>query len=161
MKRTVLQILLLGLLFGCSNPNEDYSKDIAITNSKYYNESQSIKFDSITVMEFVELLPVKKVSPNNFYLITTVGQADSSWITKNDIPKLIKLIDSEKSAYCIMRTISSSLPIGEKSTIGGQIMNIIDSYRLNIPYPHFQTDCSKTDKKRQKEILGWWNKMNK
>ena len=146
-----------------TNANEyaDCSKDIAITNSKYYNENQWLRFDSITVMDFVELLPVKKVSPNYFYIITTVGQADSTWITKSDISKLIEYIDSEQPAYCIMRVISSHLPIGEESTLGGQVMNIIDSYRLNRPYPYFQTDCSKTDKVRQKEILDWWKEMNK
>lgn len=144
-----------------ANKYADCSKDIAITNGKYYNENQWLSFDSITVMDFVELLPVKIVSPNSFYIITTVGQADSTWITKSDIAKLIKYIDSEQPAYCVMRAISSHLPIGEESTFGGQIMNIIDSYRLNRPYPYSLTDCSKTDKERQKEILDWWYDLNK
>lgn len=139
----------------------DCSKMIDTSNTKYYDKNKWIRFDSISVMEFVELLPVKIVAPNYFYIINTVGQADSAWITKEDIPKLIKLIDSEQPAYCVMRVISSHLPVGEESTIGGQVMNLIDSYRLNKPYPFFSTDCSKTDKDRQKEILDWWNEINK
>ena len=139
----------------------DCTSHIDTTNTKYYDNNKWIHFDSISVIEFLELLPVKNVAPNYFYILITVGQADSNWISKSDIPKLIKYIDSEQPAYCVMRVISSHLPVGEESTLGGQVMNLIDSYRLNKPYPYFLTDCSKSDKERQKEILDWWNEINK
>ena len=128
---------------------------------KYYDKNKWIKFDSISVMEFVELLPIKEINPNSFYILNTIGKADSNWIKEEDITKLIKLIDSEQPSYCVMRVISSYLPVGEESTVGGQVMNIIDAFRLNRPYPYFLTDCSKNDKIREKEILDWWKNYNK
>jgi hypothetical protein len=165
MNRLLTYLILLifaSTVDGCGEEeiSDDDQKNIAITNSKYDSENNGLRFDSITVTEFVELLPINEVYLDNFYIITTIGHADSTWITKSAISKLIKHIDSEQPAYCVMRLVSSHLPIGEKSTLGGQIMNIIDSYRLNRPYPYFQTDCSKSDKERQKVILDWWNKIN-
>ncbi len=144
-----------------ANIYADCSKKITITNRQYYNEYKWLQFENITVMDFVELLPVKKMAPNFIYMRTTTGQADTSWITKRDIAKLIEYIDSEQPAYCIKRVVSSKLPLGEESTLGGQVMNIIDAYRLNIPYPYVLTDCSKTDKERKKQILNWWKDVSK
>ncbi len=144
-----------------ANEYADCAQNVDITNKRFYNDNNWLRFDSISVLEFVELLPVKNVAPNYFYIITTIGQADSNWISKDDIENLIKMIDSEQPAYCIMRVISSHLPVGEESTLGGQVMNLIDSYRFKRPYPYFLTDCSKTDNDRQKEIKDWWTEINK
>lgn len=126
------------------------------SNYSFFNTYHFINFDSISVSEFVRLLPLRKIAPKQINIITTVGRADINWIRKNDIKRIIKLVNSEQPAYCIVRALSSRLPIKEESTVGGQVMNIIDSYRNKEQYPSFLTNCSKTDKERQQEILKWW-----
>jgi hypothetical protein len=163
------QIVLLSLIFGCSNTNKsaetasqknkvNKATTVCKIDSNASNKHRMINLDSITVTDFIKLLPIEAVAPDRLYVIATIGQADSTWITQNDISELIKYIGSEQPARCVMRAISSHFPVGETSTLGGQVMNIIDAYRLNKPYPYFLCDCSKSDKKRQKEILDWWKR---
>ncbi len=142
----------------------DNIETIDYTNKKHFDENNFLSFDSITVMEFVELLPLKKNVTKNSNILIVIGQANSTWVTKNDIPKLIKMIDSEQPACCIERAIATTTlksPVGEESTVGGQVMNLIDSYRFNKPFPFSLINCSVSEKERQKEILDWWAEKNK
>ncbi len=133
-----------------------------IMNIKRINCTETklgVKFDSISVMEFVEMLKIKDPVPHGIYRMGTLGQADSNWITKDDVAKMIDLIDSKDKTYCIAQLISSQLPgLDDYSTLGGQVMNLIDSYRFKKRYPYFLTECTKNDENRKKEILDWWEK---
>ena len=56
--------------------------------------------------------------------------APKSWMTKKDVEYLMNYIDSEEPSYCVMQIISSHLPLNEKSTLGGQAMNLIDGLMI-------------------------------
>lgn len=130
-----------------------------IRNINCADTKLGVKFDSISVMEFVEMLKIKDPIPNGIYRMGTLGQADRNWITKSDVEKMINLIDSQDKTYCITQIISSQMAgLTDYSTLGGQIMNLIDSYRLKKRYPYFLTECTKNDENRKKEILDWWEK---
>lgn len=139
----------------CQNRN-------VLSNSK---EHHIVNMDKVTVREFIKDLPIKFSQlnglsateyKNTMSLYMVKKQTAADWMTKDDISYLMTLINSEQPSHCVMHFLSSHLPIGEKSTVGGQVMNIIDAYRFNKPYPNFLTSCARTDKKRQQEILSWW-----
>jgi hypothetical protein len=134
------------------------------TNLNNYDCSKnrlSIILDSITVNEYIDILKIQNPIPYGIYILNTSGNAPNNWITKRDIAQMISLIDSQARTYCIMQMISSNMPdLLEYSTLGGQIMNLIDSYRFNKKYPYFLTDCSKNDDMRKKEIIEWWGNNN-
>ena len=135
-----------------------------LTNLNNYDCSKNrltIKLDSITIKEYIDILKIQNPIPYGVYVLNTLGDAPKNWITKSDIAQMIDLIDSENRTYCVMQIISSNMPdLLEYSTLGGQIMNVIDSYRLNKNYPFFLTDCAKNDEIRKKEIIEWWENNN-
>jgi hypothetical protein len=122
-----------------------------------------VDFMHVSLYDYIKILRIPKPCPNGEYCLTTFGKTGENWITDSDIENLIGLIDSRDTTYCIVQMISSNLPKWtDYSTLGGQIMNIIDSYRFNTSYPSFLCDCSKNDQNRKKEILEWSkNKKNK
>lgn len=136
-------------------------------------QSKYINMDSITVREFVEKLRYvdtpesvasEKTIKNSLILngLFTVNKAPKNWLSYEDVEFLISLISSEERAKCVIQTISSELPgSDEHSTLGGQVMNIIDSFRLNKPYPYLLSDCSITESGRAEEIMLWWNQYKK
>lgn len=134
------------------------------TNLNNYDCSKnrlSILLDSITVKEYIDILKIQNPIPNGVYILNTFGDAPNNWITRSDIAQMISLIDSQARTYCVMQMISSNMPdLLEYSTLGGQIMNLIDSYRFNKKYPGFLTDCAKNDEMRKKEIIEWWENNN-
>jgi hypothetical protein len=134
------------------------------TNLNNYDCSKNILriiLDSITVKEYIDILKIQNPIPYGVYRLNTFGDAPNNWITKSDIAQMIGLIDSQVRTYCVMQTISSNMPdLLEYSTLGGQIMNLIDSYRFNKKYPYFLTDCAKNDEMRKKEIIEWWENIN-
>ena len=123
---------------------------------------KGIDFSKTSLYDFVQILKLKKPCPNGQYRLTTNGQASKNWITDLDIEYLIGLMDSKDTTYCIVQVISSILPEEtDYSTLGGQVMIIIDSYRYNNSYPSFLCSCAKNDEDRKREILKWWYNKNK
>ena len=126
-----------------------------------YDSIHSFDFNKKTVLDYVKILPIKDTNEMKSHIIITLGIAGYGWIKDSDLDTLIKLIDSKDKANCVVQAISSSMPTNEESTLGGQIMNLIDAYRFKKEYPYFLTDCSKNDEKRKYEILKWWFDKNK
>jgi hypothetical protein len=123
---------------------------------------QLIDFNKLSLSEYIDILKIKDPCPNGEYRLTTFGNIGDKWITDSDIENLINLIDSEDPTYCIIQMMSSNLPTPtDYSTLGGQIMDILDAYRLKKQYPYFLSSCSKNDEKRKTEILNWWNDYKK
>ena len=124
----------------------------------------SVNFKKISLREYVAKLKIDSSliddEENHFYILTTINKADLDWINEEDLPFLMSLIESKEPSYCVMQFISSQL-LFEKSTIGGQVMNLIDSFRFKKQYPYFLVDCSKNDARRAEEIKRWWNEKIK
>jgi len=116
-----------------------------------------VRLENLSLYEFIDVLKIKNPCPNGVYQIMIIRNAPDNWIKEKDIPYLISLLDSNEITYCITQACSSKLPDDtDYSTLGGQIMNMIDSYRLQRPYPDFLTACTKNDEERKKEIIKWW-----
>jgi hypothetical protein len=132
-------------------------KTIDTINTTYYEEALYLSIDSLSVIEFIEFLPLKEAHPYGSYNLQIVEKADLNWITKDDIDKLIKYINSDQPAYCVVYSDQPTRAVKEESTIGGQVMEIIDSYKFRRPYPDFCLSWSKTDQDRVIKTLDWWN----
>lgn len=149
------KIVFLGFVF-CAFNFVFSQEDILSKNS--------VDFNKTSLREFVAKLKIDSSmidnEQNHFYILTTINKADLNWIKEEDLPILMSLIESKEPSYCVMQFISSQL-LFEKSTIGGQVMNLIDSYRYRKQYPYFLIDCSKNDYRRAEEIKKWWNEKIK
>ena len=128
--------------------------------SKHSATLDFVNLNKTTVLNFVKTLPIKKEpNPKTIYIITIGIEAKVGWIKDSDIDSLINLVDSKEPAYCLMKAISSHLPVNESSTVGGHVMNIIDAFRYQKEYPYVLTDCPKNDEQRKMEILNWYEEF--
>lgn len=116
-------------------------------------------FDSISVAQYIEKLRIKNRNHNAPYEIKIDKKAKIDWIKKEDVKYMMTLIASTERAKCVWQDISSKLPHPDKSTFGGQVMNLIDCFRLGVSYPNFLTDCSATDENRILELKKWWESV--
>ena len=119
------------------------------------------KFVNISVTDFLKYLRLDTKSPIERKILLISGHSKTNWITLNDIHYLMPLIASKEKAKCVWTEVSSIHRHYDNSTIGGQVMNLIDSYRLNKQYPFFLQDCSTTDTSRIAEITEWWKQLKK
>jgi len=132
-------------------------------------DSNTVDFSSnqLTPIEFISYLKINsssnvdtKSSIEN-KILTITGHAKQTWITLKDISFLITIINSNEKSKCVWTDYASVRHEYSISTIGGQAMNLIDSYRHNEVYPYFLNECSTTDEQRIKEIKKWWAKLDK
>lgn len=122
-------------------------------------QNETINLDSLSVRQYVELLKLTERKVHTIHILTIGKTADVDWIKKSDIPYLMELIGSNEDANCVWQSISSQLPLPNESTLGGQVMNLIDAYRQGKNYPYFLTSCAKTDVERVQEIRNWWEDL--
>tara|TARA_B100001109_G_scaffold255538_1_gene259109 strand:- start:4408 stop:4800 length:393 start_codon:yes stop_codon:yes gene_type:complete len=119
--------------------------------------------NKISVRQFVEELRIPAEKPeypkNIIYILITVGQRDTNWISFRDIEYLMTLIDSKEKAKCIKRVISSYIPFEEKPTLGDQIILLINAYRKKLEFPNGLTLCGDFGDNQRAEIKDWWEEV--
>ncbi|MCK9400904.1 MAG: hypothetical protein M0Q51_13060 [Bacteroidales bacterium] len=120
----------------------------------------SIDLHSVTPKQFFSVLKYDSDTAQGVKYITVSWDAPKDWVQLDDVKYFMQYIDSTEKCKCIITVISSYLPFDDYSTLGGQAMNLIDSYRKNQPYFQSSWDCSKNDSLRAQEIKEWWESMN-
>ena len=125
------------------------------------SKSDFINLNDISVFQFIELLKIDNEKPNQLNILTVGMQSPENWVTEKDIDSLMTFINSTEPAKCVMQVISSHLPVGDSSTIGGQVMEIIEAFKDRKSYPTILTSCAKTDKERIDNLTKWWNEQKK
>jgi hypothetical protein len=91
----------------------------------------------------------------------TVGDAPTNWIQFADVKYLVRFINSHEKCKCVIKVYSDYLPFDNYSTLGGQAMNLIDSYRKKEPYFEGTWNCGKNDDLRAQKITSWFKSLNK
>ena len=99
-------------------------------------KSDFINLNEISVYQFIELLKVDQNKPSQLNILTVGLQTQENWVTEKDIDTLMPFINSTDPAKCVMQVISSHLPVGDSSTIGGQVMDIIEAFINKKTYPN-------------------------
>ncbi len=84
----------------------------------------------------------------------TTIDSHKNWVSVQDIPALIRLLDSQTSCASVALAISSFISIGT-STVGHEAAFLIEGFRRGQYPPELNSSRWEADKK---EILAWWNK---
>jgi uncharacterized protein len=125
------------------------------------SKSDFINLKDYSVYQFIELLKIDNEKPNQLNILTVGMQTPENWVSAKDIDSLMTFINSTEPAKCVMQVVSSHLPLGDSSTIGGQVMDIIEAFKENKSYPTILTSCAKTDQERIEKLIEWWNEQKK
>lgn len=125
------------------------------------SKSYFVNLNDYSVYQFIELLKMDKDKPSQLNILTIGMKTPENWLTKKDIDSLMTLIHSTEPAKCVMQVVSSHLPVGDNSTIGGQVMDIIEAFKENKSYPTILTSCAKTDQERIDKLTKWWDEQKK
>lgn len=149
-------LITISLLLIASNYYAQNNKDV-----DYINNYGWIVMEKISVREFVEELKINEKDSTKLNLLSTVGEQNSNWITKEDVSFLITLIDSKKKAKCLKQSISSYIPFDKKTTLGDQAILLIEVYRNQHIFPNKLTHCGIYDDEKRAEIKKWWKEENK
>jgi uncharacterized protein len=124
-------------------------------------KSNFINLKDYSVYQFIELLKIDNEKPNQLNILTVDIQTPENWVSAKDIDSLMTFINSNEPAKCVMQVVSSHLPLGDSSTIGGQVMNIIEAFKDNKSYPTILKSCAKTNQERIEKLTEWWNEQKK
>ncbi len=135
----------------------DYSDTSKFSNGYFLRINKFNVTDFFYMLQVDDEKPVNGVSHKQ-YILTTIGKTGKDWIKNKDVEFLMQFIESKERSNCVMQAISSQMNFTDTSTVGGQVMNLIDAYRFKKEYPYFLTDCANTDEKRVVGIKLWWNK---
>ena len=122
----------------------------------------SVDLHKITPKYYFSLLRLDSDSAKGAKFISFGLDAPTNWIKLDDVKYFMQFINSTEKCRCIVKIHSSYIPPDNNfSTLGGQAMNLIDSYRKNEPYFYGLWNCSKNDILRAKGIMTWWKSINK
>lgn len=75
-----------------------------------------------------------------------------NWIAEEDIPELIKLLDSKEPCAGVMSEPSGYVP--GKSTVGDQAAYMIDGFRNRIYPPSLHSETY--DESEKQDLKNWW-----
>lgn len=145
---------MLFLTLSCSSQQTNNKAEI----NKQSLPANTVDFEKTTPQKFLELL---KISDKKNKVLYFFKKAPVGWVKKEDIDLLIPLIKSNDTCKCLIAIFSSYAPFGNYSTIGGQVIDMIDSYREKKSFAVNQNYCSKVDMGKVKEIEKWWNEYRK
>jgi hypothetical protein len=121
----------------------------------------SIDLHTITPRQLLSILKYDSDTAKGVKFITVSWDPPKDWVQLEDVNYFMQCIHSTEKCKCVIKVYSNYLPFDDYSTLGGQAMNLIDSYRLNESYFQGVWNCSKNDSLRAREIETWWESINK
>lgn len=125
------------------------------------SDPSTVNLNELTVFQFIELLKIGKRKQKQLNILTVGMEAPKDWVTEKDIDGLMTYINSTEPAKCVNQFISSFLPIGESSTVGGHAMDIIEAFKEKRAYPFRLSSCPMTDQERIASLKKWWNEQKR
>lgn len=87
----------------------------------------------------------------------TINENHNNWVSVEDIPQLISLLDSEIACASVASIVSSYIGPG-KSSVGHEAAFLIEGFRTGVYPPHLNSSRWKANKE---DILKWWHNFNK
>ena len=134
---------------------------IGVNAQKQAAQKDQYFFDlhKISPVQLLSYLDFNSDTAKNVTFVTVSFDVPENWVGFVDVVQLMKSIHSEVKCKCVIKVYSSYLPVNDYSTVGGQAMNLIDSYRTQKPYFEGSWNCAKTDSSRIKEIEKWYGNL--
>jgi hypothetical protein len=126
-------------------------------NHPQNNVNFSVDLHKVSPRQLLSILDFRSDTAKGARYVTVSFDPPENWVRQEDLGYLMKLIGSKDKCRCVIKVFSDYLPIDDYSTIGGQAMNMIDSYRNRKSYFEGSANCAKTDSLRQKEVEVWWS----
>jgi hypothetical protein len=120
----------------------------------------SADLSKLSPRQFLSLLKYSSDTAKGVKWVTVSNTSPDGWVTLQDVRYLMSVIHSKEKCKCVIKVYSSYLPVDDFSTVGGQAMNLIDSYRTQQPYCDRPWDCEKTDSARITRLEKWWKELN-
>jgi hypothetical protein len=152
MKQIIGIIVLLSIIEGSIFSQNHFPKDTL---------HFSIDLHKMTPEQFFSVLKLTSDTAKGVTFITVSWDMPKTWIQLDDVKYFMRFINSSEKCKCVIKVYSDFLPFDDYSTLGGQAMNLIDSYRKNESYFEGSWSCSKNDNIRARLIMSWWNALNK
>lgn len=151
--KQIIGIIFLFSIFECS----------IFSQNHYPHDTLHFTIDlkKMTPKQFFSVLRFISDTAKGVTFITVSWDGPKTWVQLDDVKYFMKFINSSEKCKCVIKVYSDFLPFDDYSTLGGQAMNLIDSYRKNESYFESTWSCSKNDKLRAELIMSWWNALNK
>ena len=111
---------------------------------------------NFTPLQFIKLLKIENPKTSKLNFITIVDDFPENWITNKDIDSLIVYIKSKEKCYCFLNPLSSFIP-NDYSELGGYIIEMVNSYKLNEKLSFGLYSCPKLTNSSADELIEWWN----
>jgi hypothetical protein len=151
MMKNILYLLIFLFAITSKSPAQSRAAD---------NPNFSADLHKVSPRQLLDILNFNSGKAKGAKFVTVSFDPPKNWVGKEDLGYLMKLIRSQDKCRCVIHVFSSYLPFQDSSTIGGQAMNMIDSYRTGKPYFEGSWNCAKTDSARLREIELWWKRSN-
>lgn len=134
----------------------------AIMNTlDYASQSEIVNLNDYSVFQFIDMLKLNDDKNNSQKYLRVTSIEPQKWFSENDIDSLMTFIHSTVPSKCVMQIASSHLPNGESSTLGAQVMNILEAYKNNQSYPIELSNSATTDSEKIERLKKWWMEMKK
>jgi hypothetical protein len=175
MKRIIFPLILLiisSTVVYATDTSDDQAYDVYISSLRI-KMGDTFDWENKGPIDLLELLKQKdnvpwyrtinsvtfsSFSPRSFtFWQYTVVQAPKNWISVDDIPQLIKLLNSKTPCASVAMTISSYYS-DKASTIGHEAAFLIEGFRKGRYPSELNSIHWKADKK---EIKQWWEDYKK
>ncbi|MDX1997946.1 MAG: hypothetical protein SF066_09530 [Thermoanaerobaculia bacterium] len=102
-------------------------------------------------LEFLEMLRSHSLAPWEGPGFVVEGR-HFGWVTIEDVPKLMGLLDSEEPCSGVVSVLSSWLPT-EASTVGQEALFLIEGFRSGFYPPRL---ASQRYSRSKEEVREWW-----
>jgi len=122
------------------------------TSSIFKNNLKEFDWVNQSPLKFLDVL---RKEDTTCYPIFGVKK---NWVKKENIPKLMSLIDSKEPCAAVSRTISSYFDF-KGSTIGDEAAFIIMGFQKGEYPPDLNSTRPKITGENKTEILSWWEEF--
>ncbi len=147
--------------------NQIVEREDKITISSGFREETALEKELIYLTDFPALRPIdllRFLATRPYGFVSIAQAAPSGWVSKQDVSKLMKYIESKQPVSPVINNTSEFIPTKSSSTVGLEAMCIISFY-AGQPYPGECNNYYYTKSDKQEEMVNeyqeWWSIENK
>jgi hypothetical protein len=147
----LLQIPCLSIAFSQSSTQTDSGE-----YQPYLYHTEHFKVQSY--LEMLRLDTSNHVSGN---ILIITDHFPTHFVKTKEIDSLLTLVKSKQKCRCVLNPLSSYIPLNKTAELGGYVIALINSYKINKPYSIGLYSCPQVDDKEADDLIHWWESKNK